>query len=138
MIAVVTGSRPVMKRKVCANASAWYDTSRWSRAGSTMFLAPFSAGPSALTLVAMPRWLIHTPSGCANLSLLSERSVIHNTPGVTSSPLGPLGALSALRNGPAPLNSLPRRKPGNAQTPWFGVPPRMACDTVPAPPPFWM
>ena len=100
----------------------------------TTFSAPFSAGPSKLTFVGVPRAPIQTPSGCAYLSLLSERIVSHATPGVTSLPAGPCGALSLRRNGPAPLNSLPGRKPGFDHTPWFGVPPRTACETTAAPP----
>ena len=105
-------------------------TSRWSRVGSTTFFAPLSAGPSKLTWVGLPLAPIHTPSGCANLSLLSERIVSHFTPGVTSSPFGPFGAFNATRNGLRPLNSLFGRNVLSAHTPWLGVPPSTAIDTL--------
>ena len=54
--------------------------------GITTFSAPFSSGPSNVTFVGVPLAPIHTPSGCANLSLLSERIVIHFGPGVISMP----------------------------------------------------
>ncbi len=123
-----------MKRYVSANALAPSAVSRWSMPAMTTFSAPFSAGPSKLTFVGVPRAPIQTPSGCAYLSLLSERIVIHATPGVTSLPVALCGALSLTRNGPAPLNSLPGRKPGFDHTPWLGTPPRTACETTEAPP----
>ena len=103
----------------------------------TTFSAPLSSGPAAVTLVGLPFCPIHTPSGCANLSLLSERIVIQRTGPLTSSPAAFLGAFSPVRKGPVPENSLPSRKPGMAHTPWFGVPPRMAWLTVWLPPPLY-
>ena len=96
--------------------------------------APFSSGPAASTFVGVPFAPIHTPSGWANLSLASERIVIHCGPGVISMP-GPSWLLSAVRKGPAPLNSLVGRRVGLDHTPWFGVPPRITCETLAAPPP---
>ena len=78
---------------------------------------------------------IHSPSGWANLSFMSERIVIHLKPGVTSSPFGPLGLFRPARKAPAPLNSPFGRTAISAHTPWFGVPPRMAWETFTAPPP---
>ena len=89
-IASVAGGLPAMKRYVSANALAPSAVSRWSMPAMTTFSAPFSAGPSKLTFVGVPRAPIQTPSGCAYLSLLSERIVIHATPGVTSLPVGAL------------------------------------------------
>ena len=103
----------------------------------TTFSAPLSSGPSKPTFVGVPLAPIHRPSGCAYLSLLSERIVIHFGPGVISMP-GPPWLFSRFSKGPAPLNSLFGRNFGFDHTPWFGVPPRMACDTLAAPPPWAM
>jgi hypothetical protein len=135
--AVVCGGSPVMKRYAAAKAFGPYEVSRWSMPAMTTFSAPFSSGPAAVTFVGVPFAPIQTPSGCANLSLASERIVIHFGPGVISMP-GPPWLFSAVRNGPAPLNSLIGMNAGLAQTPWLGVPPRIACETFFAPPPWAM
>jgi len=134
-MARVAAGRPAMNRYVSAKALALNEVSRWSMPAMTTFSAPFSAGPSKPTFVAVPLRPIQAPSGWANLSLLSERMVSQRTPGVTSLPSAPCGALSPRRNGPAPLNSLFGANAGSFQTPWLGTPPSTACETVPAPPP---
>ena len=78
--------------------------SRWSIAPSTRLVAPFSAGPSDVTPVGVPGLPTKRPSACAYLSMPSLRRVRNAVPGVTS--LSP--SFSPRRNGPRPLNSLPR------------------------------
>ena len=80
---------------------------------------------------------IQVPIVWANLSLSAERIVIQRGPGVISRPAAPW-LLSAVRNGPAPLKSLPGRTAASAHTPWFGVPPSTTCETLAAPPPLAM
>src|SRR4051812_45934958 len=104
--------------------------------GITTFVAPLSSGPAYVTPVSTPRLPIHRPSGCAYLSFLSERIVIHFTGPDTSSPFAFLGLLSAVRMGPWPANSLLSERPSmcTAHTPWFGEPLRTAWLTDAAPP----
>ena len=100
--------------------------SRWSTWPSRMFVAPFSAGPSAVTLSGMPgfRKQLRRRAGHRGRNP-SLRRVRNGTPGVTS--LSP--ASSFVRNAPRPLYSLPSSA-SMAKTPWFGVPPSAARETL--------
>ena len=135
-ISGLRGASPVRNCQVAAKAAGENEVSRWSTRGSTMLVAPLSAGPSKPMFVGLPGEPTHRPSGWANLSLLSERSVSHFTPGVTSSPFGPLGALSCRMKGDSPENSLFSRRPGTAQMPCAGLPPSTTWLVTAAPPPF--
>jgi hypothetical protein len=94
--------------------------------------APRSSDASKPTPVGLPAWPTNRPSGWEYLSFLSERIAISSTPGIRSS----VPPFSALRNGAAPLNSLPTSIVSEMTMPLLDVPHSTAWLTESAPPPF--